>query len=339
MEVRKMFHRFIRRSEFYLLIVFVVICILIQFVSGGQLFIPATIFNILRAMVVLGMFALVNMMVVVTGGFDLSFPTLAALTYAATVAILLETGWGAVSVLPAFLIAAVIGGVLGMLNGLLIAYFKLNAMIVTLGTQTLFLGISLGLFEFPEVQATLPRGLVDFGQLYLYEFFSEAGVRSALTFTIVPFILLAVIVWFILNRTMYGRSLYAIGGSEISAERAGINVKLTKFILYVFVGVTAGIIGIIRVSMANQSIPIGLVGWDLMVIPAVILGGASIYGGVGTVFGTILAVALVQTVTNSLILVGIDSAWQDFFYGLVIIAGVTISAVQIKRRERKRGIQ
>ena len=334
MELRKRLRRFTRRSEFYLLIVFIIISILIQIFSGGQLFIPATTFNILRAMVVLGMFAVVNMMVVVSGGFDLSFPTLSALVYSATTAILINTGWGDVSIIPAFFIATMIGGVLGMLNGLFIAYFKLNAMIVTLGTQTLFLGISLGLFQFPEVQATLPQSLVDFGMLFIYETFSETGVRSALTFAIVPLILLAALVWFIMNRTMYGRSLYAIGGSEISAERAGINVVKTKFILYVFVGATAGFTGMIRVAMARQAIPLALVGWDLMVIPAVILGGASIFGGVGTVFGTLLAVLLIQTVTNSLILLGINSAWQDFFYGLVIIIGITVSALQSRRRHR-----
>ena len=333
MEIRKKLRRLTHKSEFYLLIVFIVICLGIQLISGGQLFMPSTVFNILRAMIILGMFALVNMMVVVSGGFDLSFPALAALSYSATVAILLNMGWGAQSVWSAFLIAGFIGAALGALNGVLIAFFKLNAMIVTLGTQTLFLGISLGPFQFPEVTATLPQGLVNFGELYLVEIFNAAGVRSTMTFAIVPFVLLAVIVWLILNRTMFGWSLYAIGGSEISAERAGINVKLTKFILYVFVGLVSGMIGILRVTMARQAIPMGLIGWDLMVIPAVILGGASIYGGVGTVFGTLIAVALISVVTNSLLLVGIDTAWQDFFYGLVIIAGVTVSAVQLKRRQ------
>jgi simple sugar transport system permease protein len=225
-----------------------------------------------------------------------------------------------------------------MVNGFIISQFKLNTMIVTLGTQTLFLGISLGIFQFPEVTATLPRALINFGELYLFEVFSPAGLRSVMPIAVIPFILLAILVWFILNHTMFGRSLYAIGGNEVSAERAGINVKRTKFLLYCFVGLMAGMIGILRVTMARQSIPMGLIGWDLMVIPAVILGGASIYGGAGSVFGTITAVALVSVVTNSLLLIGISSAWQDFVYGLVILSGVTVSAVQVMRKRRKEGL-
>jgi simple sugar transport system permease protein len=148
------------------------------------------------------------------------------------------------------------------------------------------------------------------------------------------FVFLAVIVWFVLKYTMFGRSLYAIGGNEISAERAGINVKRTKFWLYALVGLVCGIIGMLRVCMLRQAIPKGLNGWDLKVIPAVILGGASIYGGEGSVFGTMIAVGLITVISNSLLLIGIDSYWQEFFNGLVILAGVTISSVQAMRRNK-----
>lgn len=339
MKIKKALQRFTQRSEFYLFISFVVICILIQVVSGGLLFGPVNMINITRAMIILGMFALLNVMVVISGGFDLSFPAIAALAYAATVDILLRFdlgSFGAGTVWIAFLIAGGIGLILGMVNGFIISRFKLNTMIVTLGTQTLFLGISLGIFQFPEVTSVLPRPLVDFGEMYIFSVTNAAGLRAALPIAIVPFVLLALLVWFILNRTMFGRSLYAIGGNEVSAERAGINVVKTKFLLYCFVGLMAGMIGMLRVTMIRQSIPMGLIGWDLMVIPAVILGGASIYGGAGSVFGTLTAVALVTVVTNSLLLVGISTSWQDFVYGLVILAGVTASAIQVRRRQKGR---
>ena len=332
MSAKKILRRFTHKTEFYLLIVFVVICVAIQTASGGQLFEANTIVDIARAMIILGMFALINLTVVVSGGFDLSFPTLASLSYSGATAILLKMGWGAESVWAAFLISGAIGMMLGMLNGFLIAQFKLNAMLVTLGTQTLFLSLSQGPFQFPEVTSTLPQALKDFGEKALFEVYSATGMRSIMPVAFLPFIFLAVVVWFVLNHTMFGRSLYAIGGNEISAERAGINVKRTKFWLFAFVGFAAGIIGMLRVCMIRQAIPRGLNGWDLRVIPIVILGGASIYGGVGTVFGTLIAVALVTVVSNSLLLVGIDSYWQDFFYGLVILTGVTVSAVQAKRR-------
>ena len=139
---------------------------------------------------------------------------------------------------------------------------------------------------------------------------------------------------FILRKTMFGRALYAIGGNEVSAERAGYNVKRTKFILYVVVGALAGFIGMVRVCLARQSIPKAMVGKEMAIIPAVILGGASIFGGEGTVFGTICAIGLITVVSNSMLLVGIDSYWQNFFNGLVILIGITISAVQAKRQRR-----
>jgi len=332
MEVTKKLRRFVHKTEFYLLIILVAMCIAIQIISGGQLFEVNTIVDIARSMTIFGMFALINLMVVISGGFDLSFPTLASLTYSAVATITLEMGWGQESALIAILLAGAIGLLLGMLNGFIISRFKLNTMIVTLGTQTLFLGISMGLFQFREITSTLPQGLKNFGEDWLFEVFSSAGLRSTMPTVFLMFVVLAVLVWFILKRTMFGRSLYAIGGNEVSAERTGINVKSTKFWLYAFVGMVAGIVGITRVCMVQQSIPKALNGWDLRVIPAVILGGASIYGGEGSIFGTLIAVTLMTVISNSLLLIGIGSYWQDFFNGLVILVSITVSAVQAKRR-------
>jgi len=332
MEVTKLLRRFTRKSEFYLFLVLVVACVAIQIISGGQLFEANTIVDIARSTVIFGMFALINLMVIISGGFDLSFPTLASLTYSCVTSIVLMTGWCQNSPLPAFALGALIGLVLGMLNGFLISRFNLNAMIVTLGTQTLFIGVSMGFFQFGEVTSALPAGLKSFGKSTLFTVTSSGGLRSAMPTTFVLFVALAVIVWFVLNRTMFGRALYAIGGNEASAERAGINVKRTKFWLYALVGLVAGVIGILRVCMVQQAIPVDLVGWDLQIIPAVILGGASIFGGEGTVFGALVATILINTISNSLLLIGVDAYWQNFFNGLVILVGVTVSALRAKRR-------
>ena len=332
MELKGRLGRVKNRTESYIFLVLVVMCIAIQIISGGQLFESNSIVDIARSMTIFGMFALVSLMVVISGGFDLSFPTLASLAYSASVTICLSQGWCEETAWMAFILAAVIGLVLGMLNGFIISRFKLNTMIVTLGTQTLFLGISMGLLQLREITSTLPLGLRRFGEASLFEVFSSTGLRSTMPVAFLLFVVLAIIVTFVLKYTMFGRSLYAIGGNEVSAERAGINVRRTKFWLYALVGLAAGLIGVLRVCMVRQAIPRGLNGWDLKVIPAVILGGASIYGGEGSVFGTLVAVGLITVISNSLLLIGIDSYWQDFFNGLVILAGVTISAVRAKRR-------
>ncbi|MCR5627313.1 MAG: ABC transporter permease [Lachnospiraceae bacterium] len=326
--------RIIGRAEFWIFIALVVMCIAIQAISGGQLFEPSTVVTILRSMVVDGMFAMVCLIVMVSGGFDLSFPAIAALAYSLSCTICLNMGWCQTNPLAGFIIAVVIGAILGMLNGWIISNFKLDTMIVTLGTQTFFLGVSMGLLQLKEITSQLPLGFRTFGESYLFEVTNSAGLRSTMTTMFIPFVLLCLIVSFVLNRTMFGRALYAIGGNEVSAERAGYNVKRIKFILYTVVGAISGFIGMIRVCMARQSIPKALIGKEMTIIPAVILGGASIFGGEGSVFGTVCAVAIITVVSNSMLLIGIDSYWQDFFNGLVILIGIMISAIQTMRRNK-----
>ena len=206
-------------------------------------------------------------------------------------------------------------------------------MIVTLGTQTFFTGLSMGLLELKEITSTLPASFRVLGESYLFEVYNAQGLRSTMTTMFLFFVALCIVTSFILNRTMFGRALYAIGGNEVSAERAGYSVKKVKFILYSAVGAVSGFIGMVRVCMARQSIPKALVGKEMTIIPAVILGGASIFGGEGSVFGTVCAVGIITVVSNSMLLIGIDSYWQDFFNGLVILIGVTVSAVQAMRQK------
>ena len=327
------FKRMTRRTEFYMFLVLIILIAVVGIVSQGSLFEPTMIVTILRAMVVDGMFALCCLVVMVSGGFDMSFPAIAALAYSLSTTICLKMGWGETSPIAAFIMAIIFGGILGTLNGWIIANFKLNTMLVTLGTQTFFTGVSMGLLQLKEITSTLPVALKNFGLSYLFEVTDSAGLKSTMTSMFIFFVLLCIITSFVLNKTMFGRALYAIGGNEVSAERAGYNVKRTKFILYTIVGAVSGFIGMIRVCMASQSIPKAMVNKEFTIIPAVILGGASIFGGEGTVFGTVTAVGIITLVANSMLLVGIDTYWKDFFNGLIILIGVTLSAVQAMRKK------
>lgn len=332
--------RMTRRTEFYMLIVLLLLCVVVQIKSGGKLITLPGVFTrlnvtVLRTMVVDGMFAMCSLVVMISGGFDLSFPAIAALAYSLSTTICLNNGWCAANPLAGFALAVAIGWVLGMLNGWIISNFKLNTMIVTLGTQTFFTGISMGLLKLKEITSTLPEGMKAFGKLYIFESADPAsGIRFTLSAMVLFLIALCAIVSFMLNKTMFGRALYAIGGNEVSAERAGYNVKKTKFLLYSAVGALAGFIGMIRVCMESQSIPKAMIGKEMTIIPAVILGGASIYGGEGTVFGTMVAVGIISLVSNSMLILGIDTYWQQFFNGLVILVGVTVSALQAKRQKQ-----
>lgn len=326
--------RMTRRTEFWIFLVLVIMCIAIQAISGGKLLQASTIVTILRSMVIDGMFAMCCLVVMVSGGFDLSFPAVAALAYSLATTICVNMGWCGTNPIAGILLATVIGFVMGMLNGWIISNFKLNTMIVTLGTQTFFTGVSMGLLQMQEITSTLPLGFRTMGEAYLFEVYNAAGIRSTMTSMFIFFVILAAITSFVLNDTMFGRALYAIGGNEVSAERAGYNVKRVKFLLYSVVGAVSGFIGMIRVCMERQSIPKAMVGKEMTIIPAVILGGASIFGGEGSVFGTICAVGIITVVSNSMLLIGIDTYWQSFFNGLVILIGITVSAVQAMQQKR-----
>jgi simple sugar transport system permease protein len=284
-------------------------------------------------MVVDGMFALGCLVVMISGGFDMSFPAIAAMAYSLATTICFNNGWCQTSPIAAFVLSVIFGAILGMLNGWIISNFKLNTMLVTLGTQTFFTGLSMGLLQLKEITSTLPQALKDFGKAYLFEVTDSAGLKSTMTTMFLFYIALIIITSFVLNKTMFGRALYAIGGNEVSAERAGYNVKRTKFVLYTVVGAVAGFTGMIRVCMASQSIPKAMVNKEFTIIPAVILGGASIFGGEGSVFGTVTAVGIITLVANSMLLVGIDTYWKDFFNGIIILVGVTLSAVQAMRKQ------
>ncbi len=331
------FKRLTRRTEFYICIVLIILCIVIHFMSGGQLLVPDKIFTILRALVTDGIFALCSLVVMISGGFDLSFPAIAALSYSLATTLCLNNGWCTENPLAGFVLATIIGLVLGMLNGWIIANFKLNTMLVTLGTQTLFTGLSMGVLKMKEITSKLPVGFKDLGNnwtLTTYTYTNNAGrqISSNLSGCVIFLIIFIVLTSFILRKTMFGRALYAIGGNEVSAERAGYSVKKIKFILYTVVGAVSGFAGMLRVCMTSQSVPKALVGKEMTIIPAVILGGASIFGGEGTVFGTMCAMGIITVVSNSLVVLGIPTAWQDLFNGIIILIGITVSAVQAKRR-------
>lgn len=323
-----------KRTEFYIFLVLIVLCIVIHIVSGGRLLVPDKIFTILRAMVVDGIFALCSLVVMISGGFDLSFPAVSALAYSLATTICLNNGWCSENPIMAFILAIVFGFVLGLFNGWIIANFKLNTMLVTLGTQTFFTGLSMGVLKLKEITSTLPTGLKNLGKASLATYTTTIGSRqvsSDLSVTVIFLIIFCILTSLLLNKTMFGRALYAIGGNEVSAERAGYNVKKIKLIMYAGVGAVAGFAGMLRVCLTSQSIPKALTGKEMTIIPAVILGGASIFGGEGSVFGTICAVGIITVVSNSMLLLGIDSAWQDLFNGIIILLGITVSAVQAKR--------
>ncbi|GAA1317152.1 ABC transporter permease [Leucobacter albus] len=331
--MRSYLSKIVRANEFYLLLVIVVLSLIIQ-ARSGQFFTANNLVDIANAMVVPGLFAVGAFMVLVSGGIDVSFPALASLAVYVTTRVLVDAGWGGGIWLP-FLMAIAVGAVLGAFNGLFASRFAVPVLIITLGTASVFSGIMQGVLGSVQIP-NIPAGMSEFGRATLFVAKNpQSGLTSNMPVSFLLLIAVVAIAFVVLRFTTFGRGIYALGGDESAASRAGFNVRRIKFWLYVAVGVIAAIAGLVRTSMMDQMHPTNLLGMELMVIAAVVLGGTAITGGTGTLTGAMLGTLLIVIVQNSMILVGIPTFWQGFALGVLIIVGTGISAVQLTRRNRK----
>jgi simple sugar transport system permease protein len=297
-------------------------------IANPVFFTLPTAFSILRSSIVPLIFALGVLLVIISGGIDVSFAAIAVFAAYTTVRAL-ESGMPDLGLIAAFLLALLIGGSLGAINGFLIGKFRLPTLIVTLGTQGIFKGALLT-YVGSRYIADLPASMAQISTTNLFEVETSNG-SAYLHVLVVPAVLLALGLAWVLRSTMFGRSIYAIGGDAEAARRAGIRVVRTQMAVYVIAGTMAAVGGMIYVIMGRSASPQILVGSELDIIAAVVLGGASIFGGRGSVLGTALGVLLVQVIYNSLILAGVPSAWQRTAVGVLLIVGVGIQAVSSRR--------
>jgi len=318
-----------RRTELYIFAALALLCILIQ-IRSGQFFTNNNLVDMTRSMIIPAIFAIGALMVIVSGGIDVSFTAIASLAMYCTTSFLLARNYSGPVLLP-YTMSALLGLAMGLINGILIAYFHFSTLVVTLGTSSLFIGIMQGVLGAHEIP--VPNSMRLHGQANLFRVYnSRLNIGSDMPVTIFILIGLLILVFFILRYTMLGRGIFAIGGDEVSAQRAGFNVFGIKMFIYGLVGAMAGIGGIARASMMQNCHPTNLNGMEMTVIAAVVLGGARVTGGIGTLLGAMLGVALVTVMSNSLILIGIPTYWQKVFTGAIIIIGTGVSAYQAQAR-------
>ncbi|MDR2521241.1 MAG: ABC transporter permease [Spirochaetaceae bacterium] len=321
--------RLARQTEVYVASALLLLCLLIQ-ARSGQFFTGNNLVDITRSMITPALFSIGCLIVIISGGIDVSFTAVAALAMYATTIILLPGDYAGPVIVP-YALGAFFGLVMGLINGLLIARFRFPALVVTLGTASLYLGIMQGVLA--ARQLPVPAAMKRHGQAYLFKVFNTTlNIGSEMPVTV--FLLAAALAaaFFLLRYTMLGRGIFAVGGDEISAERAGFNVFKIKTFIYCFAGTLAGITGVARASMMQNCHPQNLNGMEMTVIAACVLGGARVSGGLGTLTGAMLGVALMTVMSNSLILLGIPTYWQRVFTGAVIVIGTGVSAYQAARK-------
>lgn len=316
----KMFRKF----EFFLFLIIVALIVFFAF-STENFFTLENLLDLLISYSFLGIMAAGMLVVLISGGIDLSFTAIATVAqYIMAIIIINYSG----NLFSAFLVAGIIGIVLGSTNAFLIYYLKAPAMIITIATLNLFYGVTIfitrgrWIYNFPDW----------FNQSHnVFSFTAADGTYYAIPLPVILLVLVFILTYIILKYTILGRKIFAMGGNIEAARRAGFNILGLTIFVYSYIGFLSGIGSVGQVLILHSVQPNAIVGRELEVIAATVLGGASLAGGAGSVLGTAMGVALLAIVWNGLIIMGVSSYWHKLIIGLIIICSVGINAYNRKR--------
>ncbi len=272
------------------------------------------VFNILRQNASNLFLATGMTMVIILGGIDLSVGSVIALSGCVAAGCVVNMGLPEVA---AFLIAILIGAAVGMFNGVVICKTNIPPFIVTLASMNITKGIAL-----VYTQGAPIRCMTDAFK------FPGAGYVGPIPTPVILMLIIFVIAVMLVNRTHFGRHIYAVGGNAQAASFSGINVQKVKFWVYTFTGIMAGIAGVVIASRLYSG-----EGAEMDAIAAVVVGGTSMSGGSGRLGGTLIGVLIIGVLNNGLNLMGVDSNWQYIVKGFVILLAVYVDFI----RNRKAG--
>lgn len=294
-----------------------------EFLTLGNLTDVATSYAIL------GILACGLFVVLIAGGIDISFPAMTAIAQYVMASTLLAHGGNFFS---AFAIAIGCGLLLGMVNGLLVYLLRVPAIIITIATLNLFYGLLVWmtngtwLYGFPEWFMNGINWL---------SFTASDGYEYGLTLPLLCLLGVFVLTGVLMNFTRFGRQIYSMGGNRESASRLGINLRSLHLAVYGYMGVLAGVAAVVQAQTTQSVAPNSLVGYELTVLAAVVLGGASMSGGRGTLIGTLLGVLLLTFLQNGLTLMAVSSYWHMVFSGVIILVSVSATAWNEKHQLAK----
>ena len=296
-------------KNYGIFVVFIVLVIILMILSPNAFAKPRNLINVVKQASINGVLACGMMFVIIAGGIDLSAGSVVALS--GVVAAYLAQMQGIPIFVP-ILGALGTGALIGLVNGFGAAYAELPPFIITLATMSIVRGAAL----------ILSGGSPVFGLQEQFE--GSAGISSAnvIPILVLYFLLIAVFSGFILNQTVFGRHVYAIGGNSITAKVSGINVKSMLLRVYIICGVFSGIAGLLIASRTMQGSPTVGVGYEMDAIAAVVIGGVSMSGGSGKWYGTIIGALLLALISNGLDILGVSSNFQQIIKGIIIAVAV-----------------
>lgn len=272
---------------------------------------PLNILNLLRQVSINALIAFGMTFVILTGGIDLSVGSTLALS-SAFVANMLVAGYDPIL---SILAGCLLGGVMGMINGLLVTQGKMAPFIATLATMTIFRGLTL--------VYTDGNPITGLGDSMTFQLFGR-GYQFGIPVPAITMIIAFAVLWVVLHKTAFGRKTYAIGGNEKAAIVSGIKVSRVKIMIYSLAGMLSALAGAILTSRLNSAQPTAGTSYELDAIAAVVLGGTSLSGGRGRIVGTLIGALIIGTLNNGLNLLGVSSFYQMVVKGIVILIAVLI---------------
>jgi simple sugar transport system permease protein len=320
--------RFPHRTEAYLAVIIVVIGAALAVLSPAFLTL-ANVVDLLESSSVAAILAVGVFVVLVAGGIDISFAATASVAQYVSAYAAARLG---VPALPAIALGLLVGCALGVVNAVLIHVLKVISIIITIATMSVYFALLM--------YVTGAKSIYDLPDWWtqrwvFYKTMSAEGDPIRITLPIVVMAIVAVLTWLLMNKTRAGRQLYAMGGNPEAARRLGINIGAMHVLAYGYLGLLAGIAGLLQAHRVQEAVPNAMVGQELNVLAAAVLGGASLVGGIGTVGGVLLGVLLLAMLQNGLNLLGVSSYFFQIVIGIVILVSTSITGLSEKRGRRR----
>lgn len=309
---------FIKKYGIYL----VLVLLLIFFSLMTEAFLTTNnLLNMLRQVSMMGIVAVGVTFVMIAGGIDLSVGSQMSLVSILTAWLMVK---GHVNPVLAVIIGIAAATLVGLLNGYLSIMLRIHPLMITLATMTIVAGISkmisggMAIFGFDKSFAVIGQGYV-----------------GIIPIPVIILVIVAIIASFILNKTYFGRYVYAVGGNEEAARLSGINTRKMRLILFSVCGFFTGIAGIVLLSRTNSGQPNAGMGFEFDVLTAAILGGISIMGGQGRISGVLTGVLIIGTLSNGLVLMNVGDYYQSIIKGIVLIGAIGLDGLQSKSKKKK----
>lgn len=309
-------------SAFQELGTLIALAILVVFFSiASPIFLSIeNLLNITRQVAVVSLLAVGMTIVIISGGIDLSVGSIIAFVGIITSSAIKDYG---IPILIAIIIGLFVGAITGIVNGSLISFLNMPAFITTMGTMTILRGLGY-IYTSAYPIYNLPKEFKLIGQGFIW----------SIPIPTMILIVVAIVVHVILSKTVFGRHIYAIGGNSDAAKYAGINVHKVKILVYIINGVIAGLAAVVQTARVGAGMPTIGEGFELEAVASVVIGGAAMSGGSGSILGTILGSVVLGVLSNGLSLLNVDSYVMQVVRGLIVILAVLLDQVRIMMSNR-----